>query len=296
MFAVKSIKGEREYMEDRYAVIQRHSPIPVIIGMVCDGHSGKKTADLLSANLPFLLLNALHAHPPAGVQQKTSSSDLKMANAIHRIILDYCNTLKTQRSGSTLTGFLATQTTVFIFNIGDSRTCIHFKKNGGTVNYLGETAEFMSKTQAKSPHRLTSTPSQATTTPTPSLPARALRSETMYWNTIDHTFQNPTELERIHREGGFVRDERLNGMLAMSRSVGDFDTGKGLSCVPSVYWVSKNSICDVILMYSDGAYEEVKEVPHQLYHIAVENGADALVDHATKSGSQDNITALLVGI
>lgn len=39
----------------------------------------------------------------------------------------------------------------------------------------------------------------------------------------DHKPENPGELSRIQRSGGFVEEGRVNGMLALSRALGDFE-------------------------------------------------------------------------
>ena len=39
----------------------------------------------------------------------------------------------------------------------------------------------------------------------------------------DHKPDNQKEMERIQRSGGFVEDGRVNGMLALSRALGDFE-------------------------------------------------------------------------
>jgi serine/threonine protein phosphatase PrpC len=63
-----------------------------------------------------------------------------------------------------------------------------------------------------------------------------------------------------------------------------------------VSWVARGSICPLVLLYSDGVYEDVKTIPHFLFHIAVEQGVEKLVQHAIESGSCDNITAVMVKI
>lgn len=50
--------------------------------------------------------------------------------------------------------------------------------------------------------------------------ARAGRAKEM---SEDHKPENPGELSRIQRAGGFVEDGRVNGMLALSRALGDFE-------------------------------------------------------------------------
>ena len=39
----------------------------------------------------------------------------------------------------------------------------------------------------------------------------------------DHKPENSGELSRIQRSGGFVEEGRVNGMLALSRALGDFE-------------------------------------------------------------------------
>lgn len=233
---VKSIRGKRSYMEDRYAVITIDK---ITIGMVTDGHAGSKVTEYLSSNLPFLLFRSI----------RRTVIDTK--KAIYTTIYTYAKSFSRERSGSTLTGFVATPSTVYVFNIGDSRTCFHVKQKGVA------------------------------------LPCA-------FWCTTDHTDKNPAEVKRVEAAGGRISGGRLNGILAMTRSVGDGTVGLGLSCEPDVTVFNRRDIIGPILMYSDGIYESVKESPHAIYHLAVRRGVEAIVEHATQSGSQDNITAVAV--
>ena len=54
----------------------------------------------------------------------------------------------------------------------------------------------------------------------------------------DHKPENTKELERIQRSGGFVEEGRVNGMLALSRALGDFEYKGNSSLQPAEQAVS----------------------------------------------------------
>ena len=61
----------------------------------------------------------------------------------------------------------------------------------------------------------------------------ALLGKTNEFITIEHKCTDKNEMKRIEREGGSVIDDRLGGILMISRGMGDFDLKtKGLSCEP----------------------------------------------------------------
>jgi len=219
--------------------------------MVCDGHAGKKVAETVSANLPFLLKKAV------------KESELKTAKAIYQIVNDYASTFVKAASGSTLTGFLATSSTIYFYNIGDSRTVLHFEKPGTMFGWSPETG-------------------------------LSRKSVEQVWSTADHAHTDPKERKRVKEAGGSIFGGRLNGILAMTRSIGDDQVGSGLSHSPDVSWTSLNGKCKTVLCMSDGVYDNTKKDSHFLWHINEKYGPSVLVNWATESGSGDNITALSV--
>ena len=49
------------------------------------------------------------------------------------------------------------------------------------------------------------------------------RSGKAFFSTLDHKPINPTEKERIQKAGGSVMIQRVNGSLAVSRALGDYE-------------------------------------------------------------------------
>ena len=54
----------------------------------------------------------------------------------------------------------------------------------------------------------------------------------------DHKPDNASELARIQRAGGFVEEGRVNGMLALSRALGDFEYKSSPNLAPKDQVVS----------------------------------------------------------
>lgn len=88
---------------------------------------------------------------------------------------------------------------------------------------------------------------------------------------------NETENERILKAGLFVTGQRVNGELAVSRSMGDFqykgmfeeEAEQAVTCVPSIISLHIDpSIHCCLLLFSDGVSDGVKN--EELAHLAVQ--------------------------
>jgi serine/threonine protein phosphatase PrpC len=126
-----------------------------------------------------------------------------------------------------------------------------------------------------------------------------------YKISFDHKCTEPSEMKRIEKEGGKVIDERLNDVIMISRSIGDYDQkNKGLSCIPYYKKIDINLQDNFCVMGSDGIWDCIDE--ELLFAIANEVLEDnsvkdkasglcqKLIDSAVTIGSQDNICCLVV--
>ena len=253
-------------MEDKYIYFKEKN---ITIAMVCDGHGGY-IASLKTCNaLPKLLFKALN---------NIKRTNIRHAQIIRKVIIDWSEQIKHYKSGSTLTGIVIKNDIVYIFNVGDSRTCLKLKPKSIIYNLdptFDSKGNFIDNLVVNF-------------------------SESQFFCTKDHDATNNIEKERIKSAGGKIVGDRLNGILSVTRSLGDADIGTGLIAVPDIFWTKKELINGPILMYSDGIYEPLRSKTKNnfnndyLYELAVSKGAEALVNYALENNSQDNLTALLV--
>lgn len=141
----------------------------------------------------------------------------------------------------------------------------------------------------------------------------------------DHKPDDETEMKRIQAAGGYVEDSRVNGILALSRALGDFEyknntslkaRDQAVSALPDIKSVPITSDTEFLLLACDGVWD-VKESQegvtffhNKVYKIhpkptlkQVELGMEALLDDccakdlASSEGlGCDNITAIIVEI
>ena len=267
LLSVKSIQGKREYMEDRYAHIERNG---MMVAMVCDGHGGYQVADDTARDLPSLILRAL---------QKTVGTNVKHAEAIRNVIIEWGDVTHNRHSGSTLTGVAMKDGIVYTFNVGDSRTCMQLVP--GSFVY---TLKPVFNHRGQHVNRILIDYAQS-----------------QFFCTTDHDGHSNDEVTRVKTTGGTISGERLNGILSVTRALGDVDVGPGVSHVPDIYWVKLESLAGPAFLYSDGIYEMQRYQSKEnfddryLYDLALQQGSEAVVDYAYEKGSDDNLTAMLVG-
>ena len=121
--------------------------------------------------------------------------------------------------------------------------------------------------------------------------------------SVDHKPDNNTERQRIYQNGGFVINSRLNGILAMSRSMGDILLKpKGLTSFPDtiVGKITKNY--KYLVIASDGLYDVMTNYDViQFIQSCISKGiekkiiAKYLVTHSIKNRySTDNVSVIII--
>ena len=82
--------------------------------------------------------------------------------------------------------------------------------------------------------------------------------------SVDHKPDDVNEMRRIQNAGGFVEDGRVNGMLALSRALGDFEYKNNpmfkakdqvVSAFPDVKIVPITSDAQFVLLACDGIWD-----------------------------------------
>ncbi|XP_066480657.1 protein phosphatase 1B isoform X1 [Tiliqua scincoides] len=136
------------------------------------------------------------------------------------------------------------------------------------------------------------------------------RNGQVCFSTQDHKPCNPREKERIQNAGGSVMIQRVNGSLAVSRALGDYDykcvDGKGpteqlVSPEPEVYEIVRAEEDEFIVLACDGIWdvmsnEELCEFVKSRLEVTddLEKVCNWVVDTCLHKGSRDNMSIVLV--
>ena len=134
--------------------------------------------------------------------------------------------------------------------------------------------------------------------------------------TDDHKPSLPEEEARIIAAGAFVSDDRVNGELAMSRALGDFQYKKNndinmseqaVNCYPDISIYTRNyTIDNIIILACDGIWDVMNglDACNFITDIILKNDSNILMQDvcrnlvllALRLGSGDNISAIIVNL
>jgi serine/threonine protein phosphatase PrpC len=115
--------------------------------------------------------------------------------------------------------------------------------------------------------------------------------------TRNHKCTNEDEIKRIQKEGGEIIENRLGGILCITRGLGDFDLKKkGLICEPYITKKLIDHNIDYCVLASDGVWDVLS--PDDVAKITKNHKIDILpkkiVEEAIEKGSQDNISCIVI--
>ena len=125
----------------------------------------------------------------------------------------------------------------------------------------------------------------------------ALIGKTNEFITIEDKCTNKDEMKRIEREGGKIVDNRLGGILAVSRGLGDFDLKKkGLICEPHITKRLIDQNVSYCILASDGVWDvlSLDEVAKIAHNNKIDFLANIIVEAALDRGSEDNISCIVI--
>ena len=125
----------------------------------------------------------------------------------------------------------------------------------------------------------------------------ALLGKTNEFITVEHKCTDKKEIKRIAKEGGKIIDDRLGGILAVSRGLGDFDLKtKGLSCEPNIVKKLIDHNLNYCVLASDGVWDVLSpdEVSKLIQNKKLDDMAKTIVKTAMARGSEDNISCIVI--
>jgi serine/threonine protein phosphatase PrpC len=124
----------------------------------------------------------------------------------------------------------------------------------------------------------------------------------------DHRPSRKDELARIEAAGGLILSVagafRVNGILAVSRAIGDRDLKEYVIAEPEVISLQLSDVDEYLVVASDGMWDfvtdkECVDLTHKLLvddEMTLEHAAKALVMTACDRGSRDDVSVLIIDL
>ncbi|KAG8744490.1 Protein phosphatase 2C 1 [Ceratobasidium sp. 414] len=117
--------------------------------------------------------------------------------------------------------------------------------------------------------------------------------------TYDHKGSDKQEAKRIVDAGGFVLNNRVNGVLAVTRSLGDSAMKEFVVGSPYTTETELSDEDEFVIFACDGLWDVADDqaavdIVRKAAPISAQEAAKALLDHALASFSMDNVSVLVV--
>jgi protein phosphatase PTC1 len=115
--------------------------------------------------------------------------------------------------------------------------------------------------------------------------------------TVDHNANDEKEAQFVRDAGGFVNNGRVNGMIAITRSLGDHLMKEYLRNLPYVTAVELKPEDTTLVLACDGLFETVgvqEVIDMTKEDLPCDQLSRKLLVKAIQSGSQDNISVITI--
>eukprot|EP00004_Rigifila_ramosa_P010996 TRINITY_DN2318_c0_g1_i6.p1 TRINITY_DN2318_c0_g1~~TRINITY_DN2318_c0_g1_i6.p1 ORF type:complete len:632 (-),score=143.60 TRINITY_DN2318_c0_g1_i6:100-1968(-) len=258
-------KGRRFEMED-VIVVASHNNVQMF--GVFDGHGGREVAAHAAEKLPALCVNylmPLYSSATLCERKATTEALTRAYREVNTSLLGWA-----QYMGTTVAmALLFDDRYLVVSNVGDARVVLGF------------------------------TPSTPTT---PTSEYTQQQNDLAIRLTVDHKPMLQEETERIVSLGGFVKDQRVSGLLAVARALGDGFLQPYVSADPHVSIVDlhdeQNRNASVVIVACDGVWDVITdELAVEIvseFKGSPEEAARQLRNAAFDMGSTDNISVVVV--
>lgn len=262
-YGVYALQGHRQYMEDRYVVAATTNGAQrTSLYGVFDGHGGYRAAEFCVSHLfKFLTQDPKYVtHPGKALRSAFLATDDEFLRAANAGSFE---------DGTTAIVVMVRGDDMWIANVGDSRAILVQRQ---------EEAEQRPVT------------------------ARAAKSIRAIALSEDHKPNRPDERKRVQRAGGFVLHNgvwRVQGVLAVSRALGDRVYKDYVIAVPDIVHRKRDGRDHCIVMASDGVWDVMSndEVASLVKDASDPSEAARIVSNeAFLQGSRDNICSLVINL
>lgn len=138
------------------------------------------------------------------------------------------------------------------------------------------------------------------------------RNGKLEFGTLDHKPTNPAERKRIEGAGGSVMIQRVNGSLAVSRALGDYEYKNSdnlgpcdqlVSPEPDVTVIARDSGDEFLVLACDGVWDVMSNedvcdfVRYQMQLTDnLEEVCNRMIDTCLHKGSRDNMSVIVVAL
>jgi len=115
--------------------------------------------------------------------------------------------------------------------------------------------------------------------------------------TVDHKATNQEEADRVVAAGGFIKNERINGLIAISRALGDHCMKMFITSEPYFSATELQPGDSFVILACDGVWDILSE--QDAVNLVIKDTdplvmAKKILVSAIKGGSTDNISVVVV--